>query len=75
MTHMAVGIFPVLNCDIHNEVIGNRQYIGRGLHDDEDELEEEDDDYDVVTDDDGDTDEEEVSLARNPYILDEVEGR
>ena len=71
MTHMAVDIFPILNCNIHNEVIGNRQYIGRGLTDDEDELEE-DDNYDIVTDDDGDSDKE-VSVPQNPYILDEVE--
>ena len=77
MTHMAVDMFPVLNCDIHNEVVGNRQYIGRGISDDnnelEDNLEEEDDEYDIITDDDGDTDEEGVSYtSRNPYILDEV---
>ena len=75
MIHMTVDIFPILQCDIHNEVVGNQQYIGRGVSDDDNELEdhmEEDDEYDV-TDDDGDTDEEEVSLPRNPYILDEVE--
>ena len=76
MTHMAVDIFPVLNCDIHNEVVGNRQYIGRGISDDDNELEndlEEDDEYDIVTDDDGDTDEEVSHTPRNPYILDEID--
>ena len=69
MTHMAVDIFPVLNCDIHNEVIGNRQYIGRGVSDDENELED-----DLVEEDEYDTDDEEQTiLHHNPYILDEVD--
>ena len=69
---MAVDISPVLNYDIHNEVIGNCHYIGLGPgEDDEDEEEDDEEDY-VVTDDDDDNDEEEVS-PQNPYILDQVE--
>ena len=65
-----MDIFPVLNCDIHNEVIGNRQYIGRGVNDGENELEDdlvEDDEYDI------DDDEEQTTVHHNPYILDEVD--
>ena len=71
MTHMAVDIFPVLNCDIHNEVVGNRQYIGRGVNDDtelEDDLMEEDDEYDTDNEE-----EASVRIPQNPYILDEVD--
>ena len=60
MTHMAVDIFPVLNCDIHNEVTGNCQNIGHGPG----EGDEDEEDY-IVTDDDEDED-----VPQNPYILD-----
>ena len=73
MTHMAVDIFPVLNCDIHNEVIGNRQYIGRGVSDDENELLEDDDLVEDGDEYDTDDEEEQATLHHNPYILDEVD--
>ena len=62
MTKIVVQVFPVLDCDIHDNVFGNRQYIGRGA-DDSDGDEEEIVEYD---------EEEELPTTRNPYILDEV---
>ena len=52
MTNMVVQLFPVLDCDIHDNVFGNRQYIGCGAKDDEDDEEE------IVEYDDNDDDEE-----------------
>ena len=71
MTRMAVDIFPELNCDIHNEVICNHQYIGCGPGDGEDEEEEED--YIITDDDDEEEDDAVVAVAQNSYISDEVE--
>ena len=66
MTNMVVQVFPVLDCDIHDNVVGNRQYLGRGGGGADDSDEESDD---VEYDDD---DEEEEPRTGNPYILDEV---
>ena len=65
MTNMVVQVFPILDCDIHDNVVGNCQYLGRGGADDSDG--EEEDEESVEYDDD-----EECSTSRNPYILDEV---
>ena len=72
MTNMVVQVFPVLDCDIHDNVFGNRQYIGRGADDSDD-----DDDDDDGEDEEYEEEEEEESSSittprRNPYILDEV---
>ena len=52
MTNMAVQGFPVLNCDIHNNIFGNCQCIGRGGASDDEE--EEDECIDYFDDDDKD---------------------
>ena len=74
MTNMVVQVFPVLECDIHDNVFRNRQYIGRGADDESDEEDEQDEEESVEYDDDDDDDDDEEAPAttRNPYILDEV---
>ena len=63
MTNMVVQVFPVLDCDIHDNIFGHRQYIGRGADSDG----EEDDEEEIL-----EYDDEEQPTNRNPYILDEV---
>ena len=74
MTNMVVQVFPVLDCDIHDNVFGNRQYIGCGADDsdgDDDEDGDEDDSH-VEYDDDDEEEDPPITTTRNPYILDEV---
>ena len=71
MTIMMVQVFPVLDCDIHDNVFGNCQYIGRGGTDDSDGEYDDDDEENVEYNDDDDDDEEQQPPI-NPYILDEV---
>ena len=76
MTNMVVQVFPVLDCDIHDNVFGNRQYIGRGADDSDGDEEDENEDEDSDVEYDDDDEEEEppttTTTTRNPYILDEV---
>ena len=58
MTHMTAEIFPAVDCNIHNSVVGSQQNVGRGCGDSSSSDEEEDDD--IVRD-------------CNPFILDEAE--
>ena len=73
MTNMVVQVFPVLDCDIHDNVFGNRQYIGRGAdHSDGEDGEDEDEESDVEYEDEEKEEPSSSSTTRNPYILDEV---
>ena len=65
MTNRVVQAFPVLDCDIHDNIFGNRQYIGRGADSDGEEDEEELVEYD-------DDHEGQQPTTSIPYILDEV---
>ena len=71
MTNMVVQVFPVLDCDIHDNVFGNRQYIGRGA-DDSDDDDDDDDDGEEEDEEEEEEEEESTPRRRNPYILDEV---
>ena len=66
--NMVVQVFPVLNCNIHDNIFGHCQYIGRGDDDSDDENDEEEI-VDECSDDDKD---EPTHINNNPYILDEV---
>ena len=66
MTNMVVQVFPILDCDIHDNKFGNRQYIGRGADDSDGEGEDEEKSVEY------DDEKEEPSTTRNPYILAEV---
>ena len=58
MTHMTAEIFPAVDCNIHNSVVGSssQQYVGRGCDDSSD-----------------DDDDDSVVRECNPFILDEAE--
>ena len=58
MTHMTAEIFPAVECNIHNSVVGSQQYVGRGCDSSSDE-EDDEDEYDT--------------RDRNPFILTEAE--
>ena len=61
MTHMTAEIFPAVDCNIHNSVVGSQQYVGRGCGDSSSSDDEErGGDDDIVRD-------------SNPFILDEAE--
>ena len=42
MTHMTAEIFPAVDCNIHNSVVGSQQYVGRGCDDSSTDDEEDD---------------------------------
>ena len=42
MTHMTAEIFPAVDCNIHNSVVGSQQYVGRGFGDSSSSDEEDD---------------------------------
>ena len=59
MTHMTAEIFPAVDCNIHNSVVGSQQYVGRGCGD--------------LSSDDEEEEEDDIVRDCNPFILDEAE--